>query len=244
MLKAVKSIGLLFVWILALVVLWMLGLLLIKGGVWLSERITPWLFSISWGVLAFAFLGFLPLCASKETRGVGGLGLHISSYAFGATLWFWSLLLTYTTWGWIAVIIGLLIAGVGVLPIALLATAFKGEWAIFGQLLLLTVATFGARFLGIHFMVRHEQEPGEPGMPVKLIVATWLLFAGSFAGGFIPYGAYVSLGLFLICAIVLLFSKTPRARKHGKVALATIAAIWAILLAIGFIFAEKFTRPN
>ena len=217
----------------------MIGLLLIKGGVWLSERITPWLFGVSWLTLFLAFLGFLPLCASKETRGVGGLGLFVASYIFGVTLWFWSLLLTYTLWGGIALIIGLLFAGVGVVPIALLATAFKGEWAIFGELLLLLVATFGTRGLGFYFLGRYDQDPGEPDVRIKLIVSTWLLFAISLLP--VPYVAYITYAPFMVCGLILIFSKNRTARKHGKYALGGFIALLAIFFVIGFIFYKKFS---
>ena len=234
--NTLKTIGLYFGAILALVGLWMIGLLLIKGGVWLSERVTPWLFYVSQAVLFIAFLGLLPLCASKETRGVGGIGLYVASYVFGVTLWFWSLLVTYTLWGEIALIIGLLIAGVGVLPIALLATVFKGEWKLLGELFLLLVATFGTRFLGLHFLALHERDSGEPDTPIRLIVATWLLFACSF----IPYLGYVAFIPFIVCSIVLCCSKSRKAKRHGRVLLSLIAVLVLTLFAIGFIYYDRF----
>ena len=67
------------------------------------------------------------------------------------------LLLTYIIWGAVAVFIGLFIAGVGVVPIAMLATAIKGEWAITGQIVLLLVLTFGSRMLGFYFAQRADE---------------------------------------------------------------------------------------
>ena len=130
----------------------------IKGGVWLSAKIVPigekalpWLFIII--VLAFALdiLIILPLGIFKKTRGASGIGLVVSSFVYGLTLWVWALLLTYAIWGLTAVFIGLFIAGVGVVPIAMLATAMKGEWLITGQIILLLVLTFGSRMLGLYF---------------------------------------------------------------------------------------------
>lgn len=162
--KAFKTLGYITLYIALLVGLFLVGAMFLRGGVWLSERITPWLFTTSWVVLILAVLVLLPLCVSKETRGVGGIGLTFVSYVFGATLWFWSLLITYTLWGWVALIVGLVIAGVGVLPIALLATAIKGEWAVFGELLFLTAATFGTRGMGLYFVNRSTVDSGETDM--------------------------------------------------------------------------------
>lgn len=230
--KAFKTLGYITLYIALLVGLFLVGAMFLRGGVWLSERITPWLFTTSWVVLILAVLGLLPLCVSKETRGVGGIGLTFVSYVFGATLWFWSLLITYTLWGWVALILGLVIAGVGVLPIALLATAIKGEWAVFGELLFLTAATFGTRGMGLYFVNRSAVDSGETDMPIKLIVATWLLFGASF----IPYVGYFTSIPFLACAVALLFSKNLRARKHGKISGAIALGLLVIFFVIGVVF--------
>ena len=54
-------------------------------------------------------------------------------------------LITLSTWGTFAVVLGLLIAGIGVVPIAMLAALTHGEWMILLELVILTVLTFGCR---------------------------------------------------------------------------------------------------
>ena len=125
-----------------------LGLMLLKGGVWLSARVLPGLFAFIWFVLAVDLIALLPLGLFKKTKGLSGAGLVLSSYIYGLTLWIWALVLTYSIWGGLAVIIGLFIVGVGVVPIAMLATALTAEWASFGQLLLLIALTFSTRTIG------------------------------------------------------------------------------------------------
>jgi len=100
---------------------------------------------------------FLPLGIFRKTKGVSACALIVSSYVYGLTLWFWSLCLAYLLWGIFAVVVGLFIAGVGVVPIAILASAFTGEWVIMGQILLLLVLTFGSRMLGFHFAQRADE---------------------------------------------------------------------------------------
>lgn len=134
-----------------------LAMFFIKGGVWLGTKVLPWLSNIMWIVFALDILIILPLGIFKKTKGFSGIGLYISSYVYGMTLWFWALLLTYLIWGAVAVFIGLFIAGVGVVPIAMLATAIKGEWAITGQIVLLLVLTFGSRMLGLNFAERADE---------------------------------------------------------------------------------------
>jgi len=60
-------------------------------------------------------------------------------------------------WGGVALFIGLFLAGVGVVPIAMLATLINGEWATLGQIVLLLVFTFGFRTLGYHFAKKADE---------------------------------------------------------------------------------------
>jgi len=117
----------------------------VLGGVWVSNYLLPWLTVISFVVFAIVIFVLLPLAIPRATRGFSSVSILIASYVFGATLWMFGLLLTYFTWGIVAVIIGLVFLGVGVVPIALLATLFKGMWWPFFTLVLLAIATYGCR---------------------------------------------------------------------------------------------------
>lgn len=117
----------------------------ILGGVWVSKHLLPWLTVISFVVFAIVIFVLLPLAIPRATRGFSSISMLIASYVFGATLWMFGLLLTYFTWGVVAVIIGLVFFGVGVVPVALLATLFKGMWGPFFTLILLAIATYGCR---------------------------------------------------------------------------------------------------
>ncbi|MBI4619907.1 MAG: hypothetical protein HY739_07075 [Desulfobacterales bacterium] len=139
-----------------LVIVLLIGLF-IHGGAWLSAKVYPWLtiaFSITFGIALFILA---PLGIFRRTRGFSGNGMVISSYIFGLTLWVWGFLLTYTLWGGLAVFIGLFLFGVGVVPIAMLATLFKGMWLTLCQLLFLTALTFGSRILGVFLLGRSER---------------------------------------------------------------------------------------
>ena len=152
-----KSIGGYVIGIAAFLVLIFLAMFFIEGGVWIGEKVLPWLIIIMWLVFALDILIILPLGIFKKTKGASAIGLVISSYVYGLTLWFWSLLLTYLIWGAFAVFIGLFLAGVGVVPIAILATAIKGEWAVTGQIIFLLVLTFGSRMLGFYFAQKADE---------------------------------------------------------------------------------------
>lgn len=122
-----------------------IGAVFILGAGWASTVLLPWFSVLTWLAFGMVVLLILPLAIPQATRGFSSVALLIASYVFGATLWMQGLLLTLSIWGLGAVFIGLFLAGVGVVPIAMLATLFNGMWLALVELILLTVLTFGAR---------------------------------------------------------------------------------------------------
>lgn len=103
-----------------------------------------WLAGILFAInLLLLFFAIIP-----KARGIVGLIIYISSYVYGLSAWIYGLAVTLALWGWIAVIIGLFLGGVGVVPIGMLAAIFNGHWGIFWTLLLTVVLTYGARIIG------------------------------------------------------------------------------------------------
>lgn len=119
--------------------------LFIFGAAWASTKLLPWFTVLTWVAFAIVVFILLPLAIPKATRGFSSVALFVASYVFGATLWMEGLLFTLAIWGVGAVLIGLFLAGVGVVPIAMLATLFKGMWGPLVELVLLTVMTFASR---------------------------------------------------------------------------------------------------
>jgi hypothetical protein len=144
--------------ILFLSLLILIPFIVIKGAVWLSAIIYPWLVRIMAFFIIVSLFILSPLSFFKKTRGIAGTGLFFLSYIFGATLWVWSFLLTYTLWGTLALVIGLFIAGIGVIPIAILATVFNGKWFELGNLILSLIMTLGTRFLGMYLVAQYEEQ--------------------------------------------------------------------------------------
>ena len=151
-----KSIGSIILGICIFAGVIVLAVMFLTGGVWLSERVYPWLIVITAVALFVAIPVLLPLAIFRRTRAFAGGGIYIASFVFGLTLWVWSLLTSYTLWGTGGVVVGLFFAGVGVVPIAILASLFHGLWSMVGELLLVTAITFGTRFFGIYLMTKSE----------------------------------------------------------------------------------------
>lgn len=117
----------------------------IFGAAWASTKLLPWFSVLTWVAFGLVVFILLPLAIPKATRGFSSVALFVASYVFGATLWMEGLLFTLAIWGVGAVFIGLFLVGVGVVPIAMLATLLKGMWGPLVELVLLTIMTFGCR---------------------------------------------------------------------------------------------------
>lgn len=128
----------------------LIGSLFIEGSVVVSAKLLPWLMWAFWIVLAIDVAIFLPLALIRPTQGFAGMALIYTSYLFGLTLWAWSLLLTYDWWGWVGVVVGLVFAGIGVVPVAMLAALVHGAWLVLGEALFMLVVAYGIRALGTY----------------------------------------------------------------------------------------------
>lgn len=100
----------------------------IKGFVWFDDNAKP----LINGILTILFYLILPasliLSIFKRVRGFGGIGVLVSSSLLIFNVWVWSLEIAYILAGKIWLIVGILFAGVGVIPIALVAAAISSQW--------------------------------------------------------------------------------------------------------------------
>lgn len=123
--------------------------IVIGGLASVSDRVLPWLYTASTIALMVSLFIFAPLALFRRTRGFSAMGLFIASYVFGATTWMMGLILTWSLWGVVAVVVGILFLGVGVVFTATLATLFNGMWAEVGYLLLGVFLTYLWRYAAV-----------------------------------------------------------------------------------------------
>jgi hypothetical protein len=148
--NAIKAGGAVAVGIAAFVGLIFLAVFFIKGAAYVSVVVLPYLdVAASIGFL-ICILALLPLSIFRATRVISCVGFLIASYVFGIELWMYGFLVTYALWGGIGIFLGLCFAGVGVVPLGLVAAALHGEWYPVAQLLFGLVTTFGARGLAAY----------------------------------------------------------------------------------------------
>lgn len=122
-----------------------LPLMFLGGGIWAAERFLPVLFTLSWIALAIVAFILVPLAFFRRTRGLAGALIFGSSFLFGLSLWLWGLLVTFIVWGWVGVLVGIFLMGVGVVPIGMLAMLVEGEWSLLVQMIVLAVVVFLTR---------------------------------------------------------------------------------------------------
>lgn len=154
----------------AFIVFWLMASLLLKGAAWLGDVVYPWL-SLIFGIAFWIFiLILLPLAFFRKTRPFSGISIYVVSFVFGAYLWITSFLITYNTWGLVVVIIGILIMGIGVVPIAMLSMLFHGEWWVFAQLVFLLIMTFGLRILSHRLAEKADEERASAVLDEDLVM--------------------------------------------------------------------------
>jgi hypothetical protein len=148
-LKKVGNIGLGALIPIGLVALLLLYLVVLRGMVWAAEKILPWLAAGSLIAIIICVFVMLPLCMFRRTRPFAGVAFVYISYLFGTMLLAYSCLFVVSEWGYGGLVAGLLFAGVGVVPVALLAALLHAQWSVLLELVLEIFLTFGTRYLGI-----------------------------------------------------------------------------------------------
>lgn len=139
------------VYAVVIIILWF-----IKGGVWFSEEIFPIHAKIFYVLVILTFLVLIPMMVIKTTRPYSGLTLYQITYLFGGIAWFYSAHYCLYFIGIAWLIVGLFLAGIGVVPIAIIGTIFKGHWEFLIFLVIQLAATFGCRALAIYAISTSE----------------------------------------------------------------------------------------
>jgi hypothetical protein len=127
------------------------------------EKAQDWIGLADSVTLALCLLVFLPMILIKRARGWGGLGFYYSSFGWGLYLWLTAFLYTYANFGLFWLLVGLFLAGVGVVPIAIIGSLIHGDWSGLLQVFVMLILSLGFRYLGAHMIVKHEEYLGEQG---------------------------------------------------------------------------------
>ena len=97
----------------------------------------------------------LPLALFRRTRGFVSIVLFVASVVLGLATWVWGVVVTWIFWGGWAVLIGLFILGVGVVPMGIVAAAMAGEWELFTNMGVTLVVLIAIRVFS-HWLAEHS----------------------------------------------------------------------------------------
>jgi hypothetical protein len=142
-----KSIGSVILGIIIFLTILLVGILLLIFGTSLAATIAPYVIIFA-AILFVIDVIFLFLAIFPPVRRVVGITLFISSYVFGMATWIYGLAVTLSFWGIWGVVVGLLLGGVGVVPLGMIASAFNGHWDIVLTLVGTSLLTIIVRILG------------------------------------------------------------------------------------------------
>lgn len=123
---------------------------------WAASAYT-FLIPLAWIAAAIAILVFLPLAIFRGARGFAGAGMLIASIVIGVTTWFLGATCTLAAFGWFGIIVGLLLLGVGVVPMGVLGAFFWLDSNPMGwSIIAMVIFTFGLRALGAYVSAKAE----------------------------------------------------------------------------------------
>lgn len=141
--------------------MWAIGIALVVFVGKHLEVIYTWSLNIAELALLICIVVLGPLGLFRKTRAISGTGYFIASYVFGVNLFISGVIIVMESWGIVAVIIGLVFAGVGVVPVAFLASIVRRDWAAFWQLVFALFFTWGTRAFGIYLGAKSERDQAE-----------------------------------------------------------------------------------
>ncbi len=140
LLQVIQAIA--FVYAMVILVLWFRN-----GHHWFYRTILPLHRSAFTVLLELMFLVLIPLAVVRPTRPYTSLAFYQLTYILGGIAWFnaayYCLNFLHPFW----FVFGLFMAGIGVVPVAVIGSIIKGHWSYFWPIALQLLATIACRML-------------------------------------------------------------------------------------------------
>lgn len=99
----------------------------------------------------------IPLSVFRRAHPVIARILRVSSLFVGGVCWWQAVIVTYRLMGWLAVSIGLLCAGIGIIPMSLFAAGVRGDWDVFRSLAIGAILTVVPRIIAKFITIRRAK---------------------------------------------------------------------------------------
>ena len=140
----------------AIIVIVLIVGFLFAGTLWLVSILEP-IAEVLSGIGLLLLLPMLAVAAVfRKSRGFCGKGTVFISYLWWIALWMAATLVLYQFWGVAGFVVGVVLLGVGTVPLACLASFFHGKVALSCGMILATALTFLVRTLG-SWIVAHGE---------------------------------------------------------------------------------------
>ena len=115
--------------------------------------------TLSQGTFAVCVLVLLPMAVFPSTRGLAAGGLFLASWLFGLTTWALGATVTFATYGWVGLILGMMLFGVGVVPVGIFAAFVTLKLPSLGfSLIGMSIVVYAARVGAITAMALAPSE--------------------------------------------------------------------------------------
>lgn len=141
----VSPLGLSVIGVVVLLAIIAVPVLLLFGAAEFSVWTLGWIPDLI-GAAALVSLTLVPLALIPATRGLASGLFGFASLLFGISLWLYALASTYIEWGMLGVILGVLLAGIGVVFTGILAALFSASWGVLGNIAALLALSVVTRF--------------------------------------------------------------------------------------------------
>ena len=102
---------------------------------WFSLHAWYWVNLIAYGAALICVIVLLPLLMFRKSRRYAATGFIYASFLFGLDCWLYSFVVTLEILGPFWLVVGFLLAGIGVFPMALIGCALHRAWSTFWVLL-------------------------------------------------------------------------------------------------------------
>lgn len=114
-------------------------------------------------VYIYGPLALLAIAVSvfRRARGLAGSTLYFCTWVWGAQVWMMSVISVVHAWGVFWMLVGVVLGGLGVVPMAFLCFLFRGEWLKLGHLLVWISVIVAARALALTMQQSRQRQNSE-----------------------------------------------------------------------------------
>lgn len=125
---------------------------------WIAQVALKWYASwlpVAWLAFGVSVFVLAPLSFWARARSWTTSGMIVASYIIGFTTWLLGAGMTFATFGWLGLLVGLLLFGVGVVPIGAIGAYFKLDQGVLAASIIgMAVIAYGLRLFAIVMRAR------------------------------------------------------------------------------------------